>query len=206
MSDVVYVLTNQAMPRMVKIGWTTRSAEVRMNDLLATGVPVPFECAIAIEVKDGEGSKIEKALSTAFAPNRVNLKREFYELESEQVEAILRVLPGKDVTPQIEKETESLDVGDRESLANMKRRRPNFNFTQMGIPIGAVLASVDTEEEATVTNDSNQVRFRDEEMSLTAASKKVWEVDYGVAPCPRWKYGGRRLSDIYEETYGTRPV
>ena len=205
MSDVVYVLTNRAMPRMVKIGWTTRSAKVRMNDLYTTGVPVPFECAIAIEVNDGEGINVERALSTAFAPNRVNPKREFYEVEPEQVEAILRILPGSDVTPQIEKETESLDVSDRESLANMKRRRPNLNFTQMSIPIGAILISVDTQEEAEVIADK-RVRFRGEEMSLTAASSAALELDYGVPPCPRWTYETRNLSDIYQETYGTRPV
>ena len=44
---IVYVLTNPAMPGMVKIGKTGREVEARLNDLYTTGVPLPFECAYA---------------------------------------------------------------------------------------------------------------------------------------------------------------
>ena len=39
----VYVLTNPAMPGMVKIGKTTRDVTHRLKDLYSTGVPLPFE-------------------------------------------------------------------------------------------------------------------------------------------------------------------
>ena len=40
MSNIVYVLTNPAMPGIVKIGTTTReNPQVRMNELYTTGVP-----------------------------------------------------------------------------------------------------------------------------------------------------------------------
>ena len=38
----VYVLSNPAMPVMVKIGKTTRNVEFRLSDLYSTGVPLPF--------------------------------------------------------------------------------------------------------------------------------------------------------------------
>lgn len=42
---IVYVLTNPAMPGLVKIGMTTRSdIDARMKELYSTGVPVPFDC------------------------------------------------------------------------------------------------------------------------------------------------------------------
>ena len=44
---IVYVLTNHAMPGMVKIGKTGREVETRLRDLYTTGVPLPFECAYA---------------------------------------------------------------------------------------------------------------------------------------------------------------
>lgn len=48
MSNIVYVLTNPAMPGIVKIGKTNREdPQVRMSELYTTGVPLPFECAIA---------------------------------------------------------------------------------------------------------------------------------------------------------------
>lgn len=76
---IVYVLTNPAMPGLVKIGMTTRdNLDTRMRELYGTGVPVPFECAYACKVKTSDCSKIEKALHIAFAPNRINANREFF--------------------------------------------------------------------------------------------------------------------------------
>lgn len=203
MSNIVYVLTNPAMPGIVKIGKTSRDdPQVRMNELYSTGVPLPFECAIAIETEDEQATEIEKALHTAFAPQRVNPSREFFEIEPLQVEAILRICPGKDVTPQVNKETEEeLDATDREAVKRFKSSRPNLNFAEMGIPVESVLVSIRTGEKATVIAD-RKVLFRDEEMSLTAATKTVLELERSVAPTPHWTYNNRVLRDIYDETYG----
>ena len=48
MEGSVYVLTNPAMPNMVKIGKTTRDVELRLADLYSTGVPLHFECEYAL--------------------------------------------------------------------------------------------------------------------------------------------------------------
>lgn len=51
--QIVYVLTNSAMPGLVKIGKTTRNdLSSRMSELFSTGVPVPFDCVYACEVDD----------------------------------------------------------------------------------------------------------------------------------------------------------
>ena len=63
---IVYVLTNPAMPCMVKIGKTGREVEARSNDLYTTYVPLPFECAYAARV--AEMDKVEKAFHNAFGP------------------------------------------------------------------------------------------------------------------------------------------
>ena len=48
---MVYVLTNPAMPGIVKIGMTDKlEVQPRMRDLYTTGVPLPFDCVSAIEV------------------------------------------------------------------------------------------------------------------------------------------------------------
>ena len=60
---IVYVLTNPAMPGMVKIGKTGREVEARLNDLYTTGVPLPFECVYAARVADMD--KVEKAFHNA---------------------------------------------------------------------------------------------------------------------------------------------
>ena len=41
MPDIVYVLTNPAMPGFVKIGYTT-DIQARLKQLHNTSVPVPF--------------------------------------------------------------------------------------------------------------------------------------------------------------------
>lgn len=51
--QIVYVLTNPAMPGIVKIGKTTQlEVEERMKQLYSTGVPVPFDCVFACKVKN----------------------------------------------------------------------------------------------------------------------------------------------------------
>ncbi|NBO92714.1 MAG: GIY-YIG nuclease family protein, partial [Planctomycetia bacterium] len=48
MADIVYVLTNEAMPGLIKIGLTSDSVESRLTSLSShTGVPLPFECYFA---------------------------------------------------------------------------------------------------------------------------------------------------------------
>ena len=80
MPKIIYVLTNEAMPGLVKIGFTDSDVESRMTDLSrASGVPLPFECYFAAEVIDA--TKLEKTLHQFFAEVRVNPKREFFKID-----------------------------------------------------------------------------------------------------------------------------
>ena len=52
--EIVYVLRNEAMPNLIKIGKTKRKdLQARMSELYSTGVPFPFECLWAGEVLAG---------------------------------------------------------------------------------------------------------------------------------------------------------
>ena len=63
--SVVYLLTNPAMPGLVKIGRTSQEdAQKRLDALYSTGVPVPFELVFACRVEDS--ARVEQALHTAF--------------------------------------------------------------------------------------------------------------------------------------------
>ncbi len=124
MSNIVYVLTNPAMPGIVKIGMTDRpDVQRRMGDLYTTGVPLPFDCVIAREIEDREAVEIERALHTAFGPNRINPSREFFQVEPEQIEVLLRVMPGRDVTSQDTDQSAELQPDDREASSEFKRRQ-----------------------------------------------------------------------------------
>ena len=128
MSNIVYVLTNPAMPGIVKIGMTDNpDVQLRMGQLYTTGVPFPFDCVIAREIEDREAAEIESALHTAFGPHRLNPSREFFQLEPEQVEVLLRVMPGKDVTPPDTDQTADLPPDDREASSEYKKRQSQTN-------------------------------------------------------------------------------
>ena len=199
MPTIVYVLTNPAMPDIVKIGRTDRDLQTRMKELYSTGVPDRFECAFAAEFDDDISRGLEKALHTAFRPYRDNLSREFFKIDSYQAEAILRIWPdGRDVTPKVRKEMCPVGPPGRKA-----KRRPNHNFQKMGIRVGSILVSVDTDEEATVIA-GNRVSFREEEMPLGDATKMALGVDYTIGPMSRWTFGERNLKYIYDETYGKR--
>jgi hypothetical protein len=200
-NDIVYVLTNPAMPNLTKIGKTTQGdVETRLSQLYTSGVPVPFECAFACQVRDC--TEVESALHLAFGNTRVNPKREFFKIEPERVIAVLKLLSVKDVTPQVEKElTEGLDNTDKESREDLERsRRPNMNFAQMNIPVGAVLLYKDGAVQVTVA-DEKHVNYKDRVCSLTAATKEIMGLDYSVQPAPHWTYEGKSLKRIYDDTY-----
>ena len=128
MPNIVYVLTNPAMPGIVKIGMTDRlDVQLRMRDLYTTGVPLPFDCVIAREIEDKEAAEIERALHTAFDPYRINPNREFFKVEPEQVEVLLWVMPGRDVTPQEAGQSTDLDLDDKEASSEFKRRQSQTN-------------------------------------------------------------------------------
>ena len=195
--SIIYVLTNPAMPGLVKIGKTTQdNPQVRMNELNTTGVPQSFRCDIAVEVEDERADELEKALHKAFAPYRKNASREFFEIEPDQVKAILRTWSDKDATPTAQQGDE------RAAIRESKRtRRPNLNFEKMKVPIGSELTSTTTKEEATVISP-RKVLFRGEEMSLTEATEKVRTEGGRNNPTPHWMFNGRLLQNIYNETYG----
>lgn len=76
-SGYVYVLTNRSMPGMVKIGFTSRSAGVRANELSgATGVPTDFK--IVFQARARDALTLEKAVHQRLRNARVKQGREFF--------------------------------------------------------------------------------------------------------------------------------
>ena len=216
MASMVYVLKNQGMPKLLKIGKTDRDdLGQRMNELYTTGVPYRFECVKAIEVANNEQAKVlEQALHQAFVDSRVSSKREFFEIREEQVLAILDVWPsGKDATPRAQQEAAAgMEEAEREAIEQAKMRRPNLEFFPLGIPVGANLKFINPREGPSENAESieaevvanKRVLFRGEKMSLTrAALRALGEPDdKPIRPAPFWSYKGRMLDDLYEELHG----
>ena len=162
-------------------------------------MPVPFTLAYACKVTNA--NEVERALHLAFGPNRLNPKREFFRIDPEQAIAILKLLHTEDATEEVEAQPDQLDAQSLAAAEQLKKRRPNLNFEEMGVPVDSLLQSIHGATSVGVIGP-RKVRLGDEEMSLSAATAVVLQVDYPVAPAPHWTFNGKLLSDIYEETYG----
>jgi hypothetical protein len=201
MQGIIYILTNPIMPGIIKIGKTTQEdVKVRMAQLYATGVPLPFECEYAAKVNNID--EVERALHTAFGPDRVNPRREFFEIEPIQAITIIKLLEIENVSPLVEQEANIIDEAEIDAGKAYAQKRPKMNFIEMGIPVGSELIFNNNGEIATVVNEKT-VRFRDEETSLTNATRLALGEGYAyhVAPGPYWRFNGRKLRDIYNDTY-----
>ncbi|WP_395166770.1 GIY-YIG nuclease family protein [Francisella salimarina] len=203
--SIIYVLSNEAMPGLIKIGKTTQnSVESRVSQLYTTGVPLPFKCEYAVEVEDCH--VVERALHTAFRNNRINPNREFFDIEPDQVIAILKLLDcslkdvTKDFEDEIEKNTDKIDLKSAEKAAS---KRPNMNFIEMGIPNNAELSFVDDTSIKVKVIGAKKVSYDGREMSLTMATRIVKELDekHPIRPAPYWLYNGDKLDSLYEATY-----
>ena len=200
-NQIVYVLTNEAMPNLVKIGKTTRSdVKTRMSELYSSGVPYQFECVYAVEVNDC--STVEKALHVAFNPNRVNPKREFFSIDPEQAIAILKLLGTKDVTPMLNSDLNSnVSATELEAVKQAKKKRPNINYFEMGLEKGTLMTFANDSEITVTIASEKKVIYNEEEMSLTCVTKELLELDYAVQPTKYWLVDGKNLRDIWRETY-----
>ncbi len=198
---IVYVLTNEAMPGLVKIGKTKRDdLKSRLNELNGTGVPFPFDVFFAAKVADAQD--VEKRLHKAFGPYRPNPKREFFKIEPEQTQAALGIAGGEEITDEVASESNQIDQEGKQAAERYKSRRPNLNFIEMGIPVGAELVCNKTSEIAKVI-DGRKVAYEGDEMTLTMATRMTLglSLDAPIRPVAHWEYDQRSLMDIYEETY-----
>ena len=128
---IVYVLTNAAMPGLVKIGMTDRpDVKQRMADLYSTGTPLPFDCILAWEFEGANAAEVEQAFHRAFAPYRINPNREFFELDPEQPAVLLRTYPGREVTPPDPEQSPDPTLEDQAAATTFKRRSAKTNETE----------------------------------------------------------------------------
>jgi hypothetical protein len=194
MPDIVYVLTNEAMPGLVKIGLTTDSVEARLTNLSShTGVPLAFECNFAAEVEDGV--KIEKTLHQLFAEVRINPKREFFRLDPEKVVLAISIGEFKEVTPgeaQVEPE-------EQEALNRVKARRPRINLDAIGIKVGDELVFSRDESIRAVVVADGKLEYDGETLSPSAAAlKALHKLGYktvAASGSEYWTFDGELLDE-----------
>jgi hypothetical protein len=90
----VYILTNPAMPNMLKIGYTTKDPFTRAGQISrGTGIPLGFDVEWAYKCFKGE--KIEHEVHKYFKEQRVNPQKEFFRVSLEEAQQIIEQIGNK---------------------------------------------------------------------------------------------------------------
>ncbi len=209
----VYVLKNECMPGLIKIGKTDNLQE-RMRTLYNSSVPVAFEALYVCKVKLCEMGKIEKALHNAFSPARKNPKREFFDDSIlPRLLPLLELFQISDVTDEansdiraelspVEIEAQMRVTEERElEEKEQRKKRPTLNYYDLGMNDGERLYWKDDTNISVIVHGERKVLFNDEVCSLTAVTQKLKDISRPIAPAPYWLYGGKSLIDIYNDKY-----
>lgn len=164
---IVYILTNEAMPGLVKVG-RTGNLKTRMKRLDGTSVPFPFECFYAAKVENMEAA--EKLMHEAFGDRRVRANREFFRIDPSRAKAALRLAAKEEVAQEVAGIT---DAAGLKALAVEEARKPNLNMAELGIPNGTLLTHVDDENLTCEVVGATRVIFDGHVMSLSKAALKA---------------------------------
>ena len=191
----VYILTNQSMPGLIKIGITERKVEERMRELYSSSaVPLPFECYFALEVKDAK--LVEKKIHHGFDDYRINENREFFEIDPDKAKSILSLVEGTEVTPK----TDVVDSATDQQALDKQRNKQRFNFASVGISAGEIL---EFKKDKTITAkvlDDDKIEFEGQSMSLSpAALIVIHRMGYEwtkIAGPQFWCYKGKTLYEL----------
>ncbi|MCX6757628.1 MAG: GIY-YIG nuclease family protein [Candidatus Nomurabacteria bacterium] len=192
MTEIIYILTNEAMPGYVKIGKTSTSLEQRIRELSgSTSVPLPFTCFYACTVKDS--NFVEHQLHDAFDNNRINPRREFFKIEPERVVSALKLAEIENITPK----KDFVDTQEDQKALNEARAdiRAKFNFKMANIPVGAeIVFSRDENIKAKVV-DNKSIEFNSEVTSLSESAQHILGYAYRPQGPAYWMYEGETLDE-----------
>lgn len=191
--SIIYVLTNPAMPGMVKIGYTI-DLKQRLKGLDSTSVPLPFRCEYALQVSDSLAA--EKLLHDAFGDRRIRDNREFFEVDASRVIAAMKLTGGEDVTPSDDVASDEAGIA---ALAKPSKRKADVNFEMVGLAQGTELYFVDDPSIRATVLSKWRVMFEGEDTSMSKSAKliherrgKTWKAVNGAN---FWSYDGETISE-----------
>lgn len=196
MAEIVYVLTNEAMEGLVKIGRTAISVEERIKTLDHTCLPLPFQCYYAAEVANA--ALVENKLHKIFADKRVRSNREFFRVAANQVREAVQLAELKEVTPKNDVVVDASDIQALKNAVSSEERRSRLRFSELQIPIGALLTfTKDPAITCTVVADG-KVQYDAQTLSPSAAALQVIrKLGYNwaaVSGSDYWEYEGETLT------------
>lgn len=118
-SGFLYVLVNQAMPGLIKVGKTTRSPSERVAELSsATGVPSPFVLLYQQPVEDCHSAErwVHEQLDVRGCRHARN--REFFDAPLHEIVALIYESSKKCESASVDSEGDAIELIDQRQLAD----------------------------------------------------------------------------------------
>jgi hypothetical protein len=195
----VYILTNDSMPGIIKIGVTEQETiEERIKTLDNTSVPTPFRFYFAIETNNYK--EIEKLIHNAFSDYRIRLNREFFEMDPERAVSALKISGA----PEIKLNNEMIDEKGVVIKDNIpKKYTKRFSFSFVNIPIGSELIYTRDEDIKCKVVSDNEVEYNGNRYSLSKLADELltksgynWKSVQGPL---YFKYNDKTLFELKKE-------
>lgn len=177
MRGKIYILTNDAMPDYIKIGFTAADdVETRMKQLDTTGLPLPFRLHACIELENAQ--KLERLAHEVFSHHRARTNREFFLMEPETAVKYLTAVslndPGSRWIAVNQQMIDETGQTVSEELV-VKPRMSNFTFSAAGVPLGSEIAFTrDASITAQVVSDT-EVEFEGIRTKLSPLTRQIFE-------------------------------
>jgi hypothetical protein len=174
LAEIVYILINETMPGLVKIGRTNGDLAGRIRSLHQTGVPLPFELFYACEVNNSQF--VERQLHEAFGDHRVSKSREFFRLAPERAKAALSIA----AINEVRLGDEIFETAEDKAEVEAAKRRSRFQFSMLDIKPGTILKLYrDPNIICATVDEKNRVDYKGAITSLSdAALQAVTEMGF----------------------------
>lgn len=187
----IYIMTNQGLQKMVKIGYA-KDVEQRRKQLSTTALPYDYEIYATYETPGNlEDKKLHKLIDNLNPDLRVSKNREFFIMTPEDayelLEAIATISGSQDKLQKV-KTTQPKQVS----------KKPPIDFYACGLKKGDELICTEDPSIKVIIESEHKVLFNEELTSLSAIMKDI--KGYNVAGPSFFTFNGELLTDIAERT------
>lgn len=191
----IYIMTNECLHNMVKIGYAT-DVEERRKQLSTTALPYEYEVYAVYETLGHlEDKKLHKLIDNLNPDLRVSKNREFYVMTPEDAYGLLEAIA---MISGSQDKLKKLKATPAAPATEAKAKKPPVNFQKCNIPIGAELVFIDDPNVRVTVVSERKVQYNNEITSLSAIGKSI--KGYPVAGPSCFTYNGRLVAEIARET------
>ena len=203
----IYILTNPSFPDYVKIGYAD-DVENRVRQLNRSEcTPYAFRIYATYEVDSRlEDLKlhamIDKLNPELRSRDEINGKkrvREFYSLSAEDAYGIFEAMAEiHGTTDRLKKYPISKMEEKQEETAKAiaRQKKEKFEFSKLGIPVGAELIYIHNPSIRVTVIDKRKVFYNGEEWSLSPLAKMLLKRNCPVTGTLHFSYNGETLADL----------